>query len=213
MLEIISITDKTPELDSIICISNVPSLRSKALGFGVSWPMGVRKGKRGLTSSISSRFYTFALRRCCPAISTDEALHQEVLAFTTPRSSSTDVSDRSGPPTIKAVSKEIERVDQLFHTYVDKSLGMVGPEGIESFCSEIGVHYTDVRILILAWKMKAEKQGYFTLEEWRKGLRALHADTIIKIKKRMPNLEREVMRPTNFLDFYACSFRYCLTKR
>ncbi|KAJ0984841.1 hypothetical protein J5N97_003197 [Dioscorea zingiberensis] len=130
-----------------------------------------------------------------------------------PVSSSPGVSDLFRSATSKAVSKEMERVDQLFHTYVDKSLGMVGPEGIESFCSEIGVHHTDVRILMLAWKMKAEKQGYFTLEEWRRGLMALHADTIIKIKKRMPDLEREVTRPTNFLDFYAYSFRYCLTEK
>ncbi|ONK70412.1 uncharacterized protein A4U43_C05F33440 [Asparagus officinalis] len=114
--------------------------------------------------------------------------------------------------TSKAVSKEMERIDNLFYVYADKSSGMIDPEGIESFCSDVEVDHTDVRILMLAWKMKAEKQGYFTLEEWRRGLKALRADTIAKLKKALPELEKEVSRPQNFLDFYSYSFRYCLTE-
>ncbi|KAF8407210.1 hypothetical protein HHK36_006337 [Tetracentron sinense] len=64
---------------------------------------------------------------------------------------------------------------------------------------------------MLAWKMKAEKQGYFTLDEWRSGLKALRADTINKLKKAFPELEKEVRRPSNFVDFYSYAFRYCLT--
>ncbi|KAJ7961950.1 Defective in cullin neddylation protein [Quillaja saponaria] len=46
--------------------------------------------------------------------------------------------------------------------------------------------------------MRAEKQGHFTLDEWRRGIKALRADT--------------VRRSSNFVDFYTCSFRYCLTE-
>ncbi|MQL77712.1 hypothetical protein Taro_010125 [Colocasia esculenta] len=112
----------------------------------------------------------------------------------------------------KAVSKELERIDGLFHSYADSSSGMIGPEGIESLCSDIGVDHTDIRILMLAWKMKAEKQGYFTLDEWRKGLKALRADSISKIKKSLPELEKEVRNAQNFLEFYSYAFRYCLTE-
>lgn len=125
---------------------------------------------------------------------------------------SSGASDLFRSATSKAVSKEMERIDHLFHAYADKSSGMIDPEGIESFCSDVEVDHTDVRILMLAWKMKAEKQGYFTLEEWRRGLKALRADTISKLKKALPELEKEVSRPQNFLDFYSYSFRYCLTE-
>ncbi|KAK8296501.1 hypothetical protein V6Z12_D05G128300 [Gossypium hirsutum] len=74
------------------------------------------------------------------------------------------------------------------------------------------VDHTDVRILMLAWKMKAEKQGYFTLEEWRRGLKALRVDTVSKLRKALPELEKEVRRPSNFVDFYSYSFCYCLTE-
>uniref|UniRef100_A0A0E0ELZ4 Defective in cullin neddylation protein n=1 Tax=Oryza meridionalis TaxID=40149 RepID=A0A0E0ELZ4_9ORYZ len=114
--------------------------------------------------------------------------------------------------TARGVSKEIERIDQLFYTYADSSSGMIDPEGIETLCSHLEVPHTDVRILMLAWKMGCEKQGYFTLDEWRSGLKALRADTINKLKKAFPELVQEVTRPSNFQDFYPYAFRYCLTE-
>lgn len=113
----------------------------------------------------------------------------------------------------KAAAKELERIDALFHRYAEQdSLGMIGPEQIEDLCMDLGVEIMDVRVLMLAWKMRAAKQGYFTLEEWRRGLKALKVDSIDKLKKALPALELEVMRPHSFLDFYTYSFRYCLTE-
>lgn len=74
------------------------------------------------------------------------------------------------------------------------------------------VDHTDLRILMLAWKMKSEEQGYFTVDEWRRGLKALRADTVSKLKKALPDLEKEVRRPSNFSDFYSYAFQYCLTE-
>ncbi|CAN0899719.1 DCN1-like protein 4 [Linum grandiflorum] len=110
----------------------------------------------------------------------------------------------------KSSSKEMDRIDNLFNTYANRSSGLIDPEGIETLCSDLEVDHTDVRILMLAWKMKAEKQGYFTLDEWRRGLKALRAENITKLKKALPELEKEVKRPSNFVDFYSYGFRYCL---
>ncbi|KAF7814475.1 DCN1-like protein 4 [Senna tora] len=112
----------------------------------------------------------------------------------------------------KASSKESERIDSLFYSYANGSSGLIDPEGIETLCADMEVDHTDVRILMLAWKMKAEKQGYFTLDEWRRGLKAVRADTISKLKKSLVDLEKEVMRPSNLSDFYSYAFRYCLTE-
>ncbi|CAE5957605.1 unnamed protein product [Arabidopsis arenosa] len=112
----------------------------------------------------------------------------------------------------KASTKEMDRIDHLFNQYANRSSSLIDPEGIEELCSNLEVSHTDIRILMLAWKMKAEKQGYFTHEEWRRGLKALRADTISKLKKALPELEKEVRRPSNFADFYAYAFRYCLTE-
>ncbi|OIW18073.1 hypothetical protein TanjilG_00325 [Lupinus angustifolius] len=112
----------------------------------------------------------------------------------------------------KASSKESERIDSLFYSYANGSTGLIDPEGIETLCADIEVDHTDVRILMLAWKMKSEEQGYFTLDEWRRGLKALRVDTVSKLKKALPDLEKEVQRPTNFADFYSFAFQYCLTE-
>ncbi|RAL47657.1 hypothetical protein DM860_017633 [Cuscuta australis] len=112
----------------------------------------------------------------------------------------------------KAASKELDRIDQLFYTYANNLSGLIDPEGVEALCSDLEVKHTDIRILMLAWKMQSEKQGYFTLDEWRKALKSLRADTLQKLKKALPELEKEVRRPPNFVDFYAYAFRYCLTE-
>ncbi|KAH9303981.1 hypothetical protein KI387_008385, partial [Taxus chinensis] len=113
----------------------------------------------------------------------------------------------------RAAAKELERIDALFQRYADQdSPDVIGPEQIEDLCMDLGVEIMDVRVLMLAWKMRAARQGYFTLEEWRKGLKALKVDTIDKLRKALPALEQEVMRPHIFLDYYTYSFQYCLTE-
>ncbi|KAJ7951969.1 Defective in cullin neddylation protein [Quillaja saponaria] len=129
-----------------------------------------------------------------------------------PNSINSSAADLFRSASSKSSMKESERIDNLFYSYANGSSGVIDPEGIETLCADMEVDHTDVRILMLAWKMKAEKQGYFTLDEWRRGLKALRADTVSKLKKQLPDLEKEVRRPSNFVDFYTYSFRYCLTE-
>ncbi|KAI3792457.1 hypothetical protein L2E82_06337 [Cichorium intybus] len=49
-------------------------------------------------------------------------------------------------------------------------------------------------------------------EEWRKGFKALRVDTVTKLKKTLPDLEKEVRRPSNHVNFYSYAFQYCLTE-
>ncbi|EYU21716.1 hypothetical protein ABFS82_09G086400 [Erythranthe guttata] len=112
----------------------------------------------------------------------------------------------------KKLSSEAERIDQLFYSYAITPPWVIQPQGIDTLCSDLGIHHTDVRILMLAWKMQAEKQGYFTLDEWRRALTALRADTIIKLKAALPELEREVRRSSNRANFYSYAFKYNLTE-
>lgn len=41
---------------------------------------------------------------------------------------------------------------------------------MEKFCEDIGVEPENVVMLVLAWKMNARQMGFFTLQEWLKGL-------------------------------------------
>ncbi|KAL8488529.1 hypothetical protein ACS0TY_024709 [Phlomoides rotata] len=112
----------------------------------------------------------------------------------------------------KATTKVQERIDKIYTKYANESSSVIDPEGIEALCSDLKVNYADVKILMLAWKMDAQKQGYFTLDEWRRGFKTLKVDTIAKLKKKLPELEKEVLKSENFDDFYRFGFRYCLTE-
>ncbi|ESQ27109.1 hypothetical protein EUTSA_v10019089mg [Eutrema salsugineum] len=129
-----------------------------------------------------------------------------------PNSVTSSATDLSRSASSKGSTKEMDRIDQLFNQYANTSSRVIDPEGIEKLCSNLEVSHTDIRILMLAWKMKAEKQGYFTLDEWRRALKSLRADTMRKLRKALPELEKEVRVPSNFADFYAYAFRYCLTE-
>lgn len=125
-------------------------------------------------------------------------------------SSDVDSSLRTEPK--KSTTKQFDRIDKLFESYANKSLGLIDPDGIEALCKDVHVDHTDVRMLILAWKLKAEKQGYFSKDEWRKGLKCLGADTLPKLRKAINGLKKEVTVPECFEDFYSYAFQYCLTE-
>uniref|UniRef100_A0A0R0H0L6 Defective in cullin neddylation protein n=1 Tax=Glycine max TaxID=3847 RepID=A0A0R0H0L6_SOYBN len=125
-------------------------------------------------------------------------------------SSDVDSSLRTEPK--KSTTKQFDRIDKLFESYANKSLGLIDPDGIEALCKDVHVDHTDVRMLILAWKLKAEKQGYFSKDEWQKGLKCLGADTLPKLRKAINGLKKEVTVPECFEDFYSYAFQYCLTE-
>ncbi|XP_024365474.1 uncharacterized protein [Physcomitrium patens] len=124
-----------------------------------------------------------------------------------------DLSCRGTATVNKATAKEQEKIDGFFNQYADKAEDhCIGPEGIEALCEDLGVPPTDVRILLLAWKLQAARQGYFSLEEWRKGLKSMRVDSLDKLRKALPSLQQEMVSPYNFKDFYTFSFKYCLTE-
>ncbi|CAL5328197.1 unnamed protein product [Camellia sinensis] len=108
----------------------------------------------------------------------------------------------------KATMKKGEPIDDHFHLYANRSLGMIDSGRNRGTLFNLRVDHTDVRILMLAWKMNAQKQGYFTQDEWQRGLKALTVDTVNKLK----NALLEVRMPQNFADFYSFAFQFCLTE-
>ncbi|ELW71634.1 PGAP2-interacting protein [Tupaia chinensis] len=66
-----------------------------------------------------------------------------------------------------------KRCLEWFYEYAGTD-DVVGPEGMEKFCEDIGVEPENVVMLVLAWKLDAQNMGYFTLQEWLKGMTSLH---------------------------------------
>ncbi|TRZ00740.1 hypothetical protein DNTS_035698 [Danionella cerebrum] len=65
---------------------------------------------------------------------------------------------------------------------------VVGPDGMEKFCEDIGVEPENVVMLVLAWKLDAQSMGYFTLQEWLKGMGSLLCDSTEKLRNSLDYL-------------------------
>ncbi|KAJ7395150.1 DCN1-like protein 4 [Pitangus sulphuratus] len=89
---------------------------------------------------------------------------------------------------------------------------IVGPEGMEKFCEDIGVEPENVVMLVLAWKLDAQNMGYFTLQEWLKGMTSLQCDTTEKLRNSLDYLRSLLNEPTNFKLIYRYAFDFAREK-
>lgn len=64
----------------------------------------------------------------------------------------------------------------------------LGPEGMEKFCEDIGVEPENVVMLVLAYRMQARQMGFFSNEEWLRGLSEMQCDSIQKLQSRLDYL-------------------------
>lgn len=102
------------------------------------------------------------------------------------------------------------KVNAFFEQYRDKDENAILADGIERFCSDLGVQPEDFRILVLAWKFNAKHMFCFTKEEFFHGCRVLKADSIQDIQARFPDMMAEVRCAEKFKDFYRFTFKFGL---
>ncbi|TSN30183.1 DCN1-like protein 4 [Bagarius yarrelli] len=89
---------------------------------------------------------------------------------------------------------------------------VVGPEGMEKFCEDIGVEPENVVMLVLAWKLNAQSMGYFTLQEWLKGMGSLQCDSTEKLRNSLDYLRSILNDATSFKLIYRYAFDFAREK-
>ena len=70
-----------------------------------------------------------------------------------------------------------------------------------------------LQVLLLAWKMGAQRMGYFSRSEFESGARALKAYDAKAMRRAALALEDEVASPSALLAFATFAFKFCLTVR
>jgi len=45
--------------------------------------------------------------------------------------------------------------------------------GTERLCRDLGLDPSDRKVLLLAWKLRAQRMGYFSRQEWSQGKRSM----------------------------------------
>ncbi len=113
-------------------------------------------------------------------------------------------------PLANSGSTSPEAVEATYAKYRadDDDEEMVGAEGIERFCEDIGIDAMDPVILVVSLKMGAQAMGKYTKEEFTSGLRRMGADTAAKIKAKIPELRKELENDVGFKDVYEFSFGF-----
>lgn len=89
---------------------------------------------------------------------------------------------------------------------------VLGPEGMEKFCEDIGVDPENVVMLVIAYKMGAKQMGYFTQEEWLKGLTELQCDSVHKLQMKLDYLKSLLNDPYVFKAVYRYSYDFARDK-
>ncbi|KAI1712154.1 UBA-like domain-containing protein [Ditylenchus destructor] len=108
---------------------------------------------------------------------------------------------------------DTRKIDQLFARYANDPAdnlepNRIGPNGMQRLLNDLGVNPTDRVVLAFAWKLKAEKQCEFSQSEFRDGLLAIKADSLDKLKAKLPKLNDDLSDPAKFRDFYQFTFQY-----
>jgi DCN1-like protein 4/5 len=102
----------------------------------------------------------------------------------------------------------------MFETYKEVDEDRIGPEGIMKLCEHMAIEPTDVRLLVLAWQLRAQEQGYFSRVEWMQGIECLRVDSVQGLLERLDLITESLRIATNqdpFKDFYRFAFRFSRT--
>ncbi|CAG5135575.1 unnamed protein product [Candidula unifasciata] len=106
-----------------------------------------------------------------------------------------------------------------FHEYTAPNEDTLGPEGMEKFCEDIGVEPENIVMLALAYKLGAKNMGFFTFDEWMKGMtelcfKLLHyrSDSTEKLQNKMEYLRSLINDPAAFKNIYRFAFDFARDK-
>lgn len=95
-----------------------------------------------------------------------------------------------------------------FREYTSSEENLLGPEGMEKFCEDIGVEPENIVMLALAWKLQAQNMGFFKLEEWMNGMTELQCDCIGKLQDKLDYLRSLLNDPATFKSIFRFAFDF-----
>ncbi|KAA8579386.1 hypothetical protein FQN60_016816 [Etheostoma spectabile] len=94
-----------------------------------------------------------------------------------------------------------------FHGYAGPDK-VVGPEAMEKFCEDIGVEPENIIMLVLAWHLEAASMGFFTKEEWLRGMTLLECDCTERLQSKLDYLRGELNDSALFKNIYRYAFDF-----
>lgn len=82
-------------------------------------------------------------------------------------------------------------------------------DGIALFYNHLGVDAaSDPVTLLISYYMSAQTMGFYTLEEFQKGMTKLAVSSVEELKKKLPSLYQELKDPSKFKELYKYIFDF-----
>eukprot|EP01112_Ceratiomyxa_fruticulosa_P021767 TRINITY_DN7785_c0_g1_i2.p1 TRINITY_DN7785_c0_g1~~TRINITY_DN7785_c0_g1_i2.p1 ORF type:complete len:273 (+),score=64.76 TRINITY_DN7785_c0_g1_i2:180-998(+) len=106
----------------------------------------------------------------------------------------------------QASAASVRKIEELFDKYKDPNDQLIGPEGVNLLCQDLGVDPEDVITLVIAWYMNAQSMGYFKRDEFVGGLQKMGVDSLPKIKSHLPTLRKDLDDQSKFKEIYRFAF-------
>lgn len=107
-----------------------------------------------------------------------------------------------------AAAVDQKALETLYGKYKDGDEDAVTVNGMIALCKDLELDPSDLKILVLAWKCRAENMGTFSKDEFFRGMQALGADTIAKVSTALPKAAKELESKAAFEDFYLFTFEF-----
>eukprot|EP00096_Caligus_rogercresseyi_P012719 TRINITY_DN5425_c0_g1_i1.p1 TRINITY_DN5425_c0_g1~~TRINITY_DN5425_c0_g1_i1.p1 ORF type:complete len:331 (+),score=109.67 TRINITY_DN5425_c0_g1_i1:47-1039(+) len=97
------------------------------------------------------------------------------------------LEERLPPPVLPSESE----IHLLFESYRDSEDAILS-EGIQRLCSDLDLAPEEFRVLILAWKCRAERMCLFSHSEFLEGLKALDSDNLSSLRLHLSEVSARV---------------------
>lgn len=112
--------------------------------------------------------------------------------------------------TLSGTSNKQELLEKYFNQYRDEQEDAILAEGMEKFCSDLGVDPTEYIVLVLAWKFEASQMCRFTHEEFINGCQKMKVHDVKSLRSRFPEMKEEVKDQDKFKSLYRFTFTFGL---
>jgi DCN1-like protein 1/2 len=104
------------------------------------------------------------------------------------------------------------QLEDLYNRYKERDGDMIMVEGTSQLCNDLLVDPQDVVMLVISWHMKAATMCEFTRQEFIDGLQSIGADSIEKLREKLPSLRAEIKDDQKFREIYNFAFAWAREK-
>eukprot|EP00462_Mataza_sp_D1_P001666 CAMPEP_0175096088 /NCGR_PEP_ID=MMETSP0086_2-20121207/4536_1 /TAXON_ID=136419 /ORGANISM="Unknown Unknown, Strain D1" /LENGTH=195 /DNA_ID=CAMNT_0016369447 /DNA_START=208 /DNA_END=795 /DNA_ORIENTATION=- len=104
-------------------------------------------------------------------------------------------------------------LNKIFDTYIGEEKDNIFDEGFAKFFEDHGVDPEGAMTLAFAWKVKCERVGECSRQEFVSGLTALNCDTTAKIKAELASMTSQLKtNNSKYKEFYRWVFTFFLNQ-